>query len=172
MSELDFEWERRVAEASERARETGRGDVADYLFLRASNDAARAVGVAWLVDTFHALAGELNRRGASVTATADDAHRFRAGHSTMVGRRLVLRAVVRSLTVEAGWPRTPRDGFVRGGGLAFARLSHFGDRAADEELLLVRDGEGAPRWLSLDEDRPRTPFLEERARQHVSLLLR
>lgn len=170
MSELDSEWERRVAEAAERARETGRGDVADYLFLRAENDAARSLGVAWLVETFRTLAGEANRAGASVTLADEDAHRFRAGHSTMVGRRLTLRAGVRSLTVEAGWPRTPRDGIVRGGGLAFARLSHFGERAADEELLLVRDDAEAPRWVA--PDAARAPFLEARARLHLARLLR
>lgn len=171
MSELDAEWERRVAEAAGRARETGRGDVADYLLLRAANDEARAFGVAWLVDAFHAMAGEANRAGASVTATTDDAHRFRAGNSTMVGQRLTLRAGVRSVTVEAGWPRTPRDGIVRGGGLAFARVSHFGDGAAGEELLLVRAGDDAPQWVSHAEGRPRSRFAESRARSHVSRLL-
>ena len=172
MSELDTEWERRVAEAATRARETGRGDVAEYLFLRAANDEARAVGVAWLIDTFRALAGEANRAGASVTASEDEAHRFRSGHSTMVGRRLTLRAGVRSVTVEAGWPRTPRDGVVRGNGLAFARLSHFGDRAAGEELLLVRAGDDAPQWVSHAEGRARSRFVEARARFHISQLLR
>ena len=171
MSELDAEWERRVAEAAGRARETGRGDVADYLLLRAANDEARAFGVTWLVETFHAMAGEVNRAGASVTATTDDAHRFRAGNSTMVGQRLTLRAGVRSVTVEAGWPRTPRDGIVRGGGLAFARVSHFGDGAAGEELLLVRAGDDAPQWVSHAEGRPRSRFVESRARSHVSRLL-
>ncbi|MCA1616838.1 MAG: hypothetical protein LC800_22685 [Acidobacteria bacterium] len=172
MSELDAEWERRVAEAAGRARETGRGDVAEYLLLRAANDEARAFGVAWLIDTFHALAGEANRAGASVTASTDDAHRFRAGHSTMVGRRLTLRAGVRSMTVEAGWPRAPGDGIVRGNGLAFARLSHFGDGESGEELLLVRAGDDAPQWVSHAEGRSLSRFLESRARFHVSQLLR
>ena len=169
MSELDAEWERRVEEAAARATEAGRGDVAEYLSLRASNDAARAFGVAWLVDTFRAAAGEANRAGASLAATDDDAHRFRAGHSTMVGRRLTLRAGVRSLAVEAGWPRMPRDGVVRGGGLAFARRSPFGDPAAPEELLLVRAGDAAPQWVSLAAGR--APFVEASARRHVSRLL-
>lgn len=176
LSELDAEWARRVEEAERRARSAGRGDVAAYLNLRASNDAARSVGCAWLVETFQQIAGEANRAGSSLTVSLEDAHRFRVGNSTMVGRRLTLRAGVRSVTVEAGWPRSPRDGVVRGNGLARARVSHFGDRAAGEELLLVRGEDGAPRWLSVGEDetaapRARQHFNESRARTHVARLL-
>jgi hypothetical protein len=52
----------------------------------------------------------------------------------------------------------------------------LGDRAAGEELLLVRAGDGAPRWLSLAvEDASaqdlRADFTEARARAHVAKLL-
>ena len=176
MSELDAEWARRLEDAEARARSAGRGDVADYLSLRASNDAARSVGCAWLIETFQMIAGEANRRGSSLTISLDDAHRFRVGHSTMVGRRLTLRAGVRSVTVEAGWPRSPRDGVVRGNGLARARVSHFGDRRAGEELLLVRSADGTPRWLGVEGDEAkvansRESFTEARARAHVARLL-
>jgi hypothetical protein len=175
LSELDAEWARRVEEAEARARTAGR-DVADYLTLRASNDAARSVGCAWLVETFQRIAGEANRAGSSLAVALEDAHRFGVGNSWMVGRRLTLRAGVRAVTVEAGWPRSPRDGVVRGGGLARARVSHFGDRAAGEELLLVRDRDGTPRWLAVEGDAARSPksgsdFDESRARAHVSRLL-
>ena len=165
-----------MEEAEALARSAGRGDVADYLTLRASNDAARAVGCAWLVETFQMMAGEANRNGSSLTISLEDAHRFRVGHSTMVGRRLTLRAGVRAVTVEAGWPRSPRDGVVRGNGLARARVSHFGDRAAGEELVLVRCDDGTPCWVTLEGDEDRAPrsrqgFSESRARAHVSRLL-
>lgn len=165
-----------MEEAEQRARSAGRGDVADYLLLRASNDAARSVGCAWLVETFQTIAGEANRAGSSLTVSAEDAHRFRVGNSTMVGRRLTLRAGVRSVTVEAGWPRAPRDGVVRGNGLARARVSHFGDRAAGEELLLVRSADGTPCWLALEGEEAYAPssrqsFSEARARAHVARLL-
>ncbi|HVF41788.1 MAG TPA: hypothetical protein VM936_02185 [Pyrinomonadaceae bacterium] len=172
MDELDAEWERRVAEAAQRARAAGRRDVADYIALRAANDLARAVGVAWLLDLFTALADEAMLRGADLRLARDDAHSFRAAHSTMTGGRLTLSAgLVRTLSVEAGWPRTPRDGIVRGNGLARARLTHFGDRAPDEELLLVRAGEAAPRWLTLSETGARTDFDESRAREHLAKLI-
>jgi hypothetical protein len=172
MSELDAEWERRVAEAAERASATGRADVGDYLALRAANDIARAVGVAWLVETFTALADEALLRGVDLRLTHDEEHTFRVSHSTMVGKRLTLHAgLVRSLAIEAGWPRTPRDGVVRGGGIAHARVAHFGDRGADEELLLVKSDAGAPRWIVLTEAGARECFDEARARRHLDKLL-
>jgi hypothetical protein len=100
LSELNAEWARRVAEAERQARTSGRGDVADYLALRALNDMARATGVEWLLAAFNAQAGEVNRTGAGITLTSEDAHRFRVGNSTMVGNRLTLHAGVRSLSVR------------------------------------------------------------------------
>jgi hypothetical protein len=172
MSELDAEWERRVTEAVERARSAGRADLAEYLTLRAANDMARAVGVAWLFETFNALADEALLRGVDLKLETEEEHRFRVAHSTMVGRSLTLRAgLVRALTVEAGWPRAPRDGVVRGGGIVHARITHFGDRSADEELLLVKSGEDAPRWLVLSDAVARDAFDESRARDHFAKLL-
>jgi hypothetical protein len=124
---FDEEYEREMAEAQRRARAQGRGDVLDYLALKSANDSLRARGVELLLAAFTALAGELNRGGAGVALARTDPHRFRVGHSTMVGPRLTFSRGLRSLTVEAGWPRSPRDGVVRGGGLASARVSHFGN---------------------------------------------
>jgi hypothetical protein len=64
----------------------------------------------------------------------------------MVGLLLTLSNGVRTLYVEAGWPRVPRDGFVRGGGLACANIRHLGIRQADQELLLTKTKTGAPAW--------------------------
>ena len=69
MSELDEEWGRVLAEAERRARTAGRGDLVEYLRLRASNDRARSTGVEWLFATFTQLAGEANRTGAGVQLT-------------------------------------------------------------------------------------------------------
>src|SRR5256714_14637116 len=108
LSSFDEEYERRLAEARARATARGRGDVLDYLHLKAANDTLRARAIEWLLDSFTALAGELNRAGAGLSLARTDAHRFRVGHSTMVGERLVLRRRLRALTVEAGRARTPR----------------------------------------------------------------
>jgi hypothetical protein len=171
LSGFDEEYERTLTEAQQRARARGRGDVADYLTLKAANDTLRASAVEWLLEGFTALAGELNRAGAGVSLARTDAHRFRVGNSTMVGARLVLSRGLRALTVEAGWPRTPRDGIVRGGGLAGARVGHFGDRKAGEELLLVPAEPEAARWFVIEDTGARAEFLEDRLRRHVRRLL-
>ncbi|HWS54998.1 MAG TPA: hypothetical protein VN228_12755 [Pyrinomonadaceae bacterium] len=170
MGGLDEEYERQMGDARERARAQGRGDVLDYLDLRAANDRLRAAGVEWLVETFTALAGEANRAGAGLSLSRTEAHRFRVGNSTMVGTRLVLARGVRALTVEAGWPRAPRDGVVRGGGLASALVGHFGLRDAGDELLLVPEGD-SPRWLVLEKTGARSALLEERLSRHLAKLL-
>ncbi|MDQ3745469.1 MAG: hypothetical protein M3444_13910 [Acidobacteriota bacterium] len=170
MDGFDEEYEREMAEAQRRASAQGRGDVLDYLALKSANDSLRARGVELLLAAFTALAGELNRRGAGVALARTDPHRFRVGHSTMVGSRLTLSRGLRSLTVEAGWPRSPRDGVVRGGGLASARVSHFGNSKAGEDLLLLPAGEG-PRWFVVADTGARTELHEEHLRRHIGRLL-
>ena len=167
MSGFEEDYERRLDDARERARATGRGDVVDYLDLRAANDRLRAAGVEWLVEGFTALAGEANRAGAGLSLARAEAHRFRVGNSWMVGTRLVLARGVRSLTVEAGWPRGPLDGIVRGGGLASALVTHFGRADAGDELLLVPERD-APRWFVVEKTGARTPLPEARLRQHLT----
>ena len=167
MSELDEAWAFALAEAEKRAREQGRGDIAEYIALRASNDLLRSTGIEWLMSTLTLLAGEANRAGASVRIEKDDAHRFRVGSATMVGPRITFRSGVRTLTIEAGWPRMPRDGIVSGQGLACARIGHFGKRAENQDLLLVRSSNGVPEWLTLEDAGTRNPLIEARLRQHL-----
>jgi len=169
MSELDEAWAIALAEAEQRARLAGRGDVAEYLALRNSNDLLRKAGVDWLVASFTSLAGDANRTGASIQIANTDGHRFRIGTSTMVGRLVSLSNGVRQILVAAGWPRVPRDGIVRGGGLATAQVRHVGIRRADEELLLSRSMAGAPQWTSLTR-RPHV-FHESDIDRHLAILL-
>ena len=171
MDGFDEEYERRIREARERASGGGRGDVLEYLDLKAANDAARTRAVEWLLETFTTAAGELNRAGAGLTLARTDAHRFRVGNSTMVGARLVLRRGVRALTVEAGWPRGPRDGIIRGGGLASATIGHFGDARAGSELLLVPDAQTEALWFIIDKTGARTELQPAHLRHHLARLL-
>jgi hypothetical protein len=154
MSELDEAWAAALSEAEQKARLAGRADVAAYLSLKHSNDLLRKAGVQWLIESFTVAAGEANRGGASIQIARQDDHRFRMGSSTMVGQLVTLTFGVRTLLVEAGWPRVPRDGIVRGGGLACANIRHLGLRGASEELLLAKTSNGTPGWKSLTTQRP------------------
>lgn len=167
MSELDEAWAEVLSEAERRARQSGRTDIADYLSLKNSNDLLRKAGVDWLLAEFTALAAQANRAGASIQIATLDGHRFKIAASTMVGHLITFTNGVRTLYVEAGWPRVPRDGFVRGGGLACANIRHLGLKAANEELLLTKSQQGSPVWKSL-----KHPSLHEsHMRRHIAVLL-
>lgn len=147
LSELDEAWEIGLAEAEVRARAEGRRDIAEYLALRSSNDLIRKIAADWLLQAFTRVAGLANRAGAGIQLKQDDAHRFKVGNASMVGPRLSLARSVRTLVIEVGWPRTPRDGFIRGGGLACGNIKHVGIKRANEELRLVIDVSGKPCWI-------------------------
>ncbi len=168
MSELDEAWAAALFEAERQARLTGRKDIADYLTLRNSNDLLRKAGVDWLIAGFTSLAGDANRAGASIRIATQEGHRFRTGNSTMVGHQLTLMNGVRTLYVEAGWPRTPGDGIMRGGGLACASIRHLRIRNASEELLLTKSHIGAPAWKS---SATKHTLHEADMRRHLKILL-
>ncbi|HEX5966285.1 MAG TPA: hypothetical protein VFY51_10140 [Pyrinomonadaceae bacterium] len=169
MSELDEAWALALSEAEQKARLAGRKDIADYLSLKNSNDLLRKAGVQWLIESFTVAAGEANRAGASIKIARSEGHRFRTGTSTMVGQIVTLVNGVRTLSVEAGWPRVPRDGIVRGGGLACANIRHVGIRAASEELLLAKTSSGAPGWKSTAKNRHH--LHESDIHRHIAILL-
>jgi hypothetical protein len=167
MTELDQAWSQMLTDAALKAGSAGRRDVAEYLRLKATNDAIRSTGVGWLIDTFMQVGSQAMVNAANLTIDRDEPHTFPYGNSTMVGTRLTFRRGVRSMTVEAGWARGPRDGIMRGGALAFARISHFGMSNAGVELRLVF-GDDLPSWLAQDLD---STFDAAAASRHVSILL-
>jgi hypothetical protein len=166
MTELDAVWFKMLGESSDAAKNSGREDVADYLRLRASNDAIRHAGVEWLYSTLVEVAAPAMRDHRNLTIDRLEPHNFRWENSNMVGSRLEIRLGVRCLTVEAGWARTPSDGIMRTGALAFARLLHFGFPGATEEFRLFHNT-SLPTWLTEDNVSVRS----EHIRRHIALLL-
>jgi hypothetical protein len=172
LTDLDHAWEQALEDAKQRARAAGRRDLEDYLDLKRRNDLLRRTATEWLGQTLTVLAGEANRRGAPIQIeTQPEHHRFMLGHATMVGSKLTLRCGVRALTIECGWPRTPRDGFIRGGGLARAHLKHLGRKQLDAELLLASSSGGAPQWLLIKKSGSQVRLTEDHLREHISFLL-
>jgi hypothetical protein len=171
MSELDETWELALADAARRARGAGRADVARYLDLRSQNDLLRRTAIDWLHATFTALAGEANRKGAAIQIELRDAHSFRRGSSTMIGTQVTLKRGVRAMSLESGWPRAPRDGFVRGDGLACANIKHFGRPRTNAELLLARSAKGQPQWFLIEKTGDQTLLTEAMVRDHFNAFL-
>lgn len=167
MNELEEAWEIALAEASRRAHGSGRADIARYLDLRRRNDLLRRTAIDWLNATCTALAADANRVNAGIQIERHDDHRFRRGSATMVGTRLIFRRGVRELTIESGWPRTPRDGIVRGEGLACANIKHLGRTRMNDELLLIRSKTDSPQWFVLKDDE-RWPLNDAVLRRHFS----
>lgn len=172
MSELDEAWALALIEAEARARATGRKDISEYLALRGANDLIRKIGSDWLLAMFEKVAAEANRANAGIRIAKEDEHRFKVGTATMVGRRLSLGRGVRVLLVETGWPREPRDGFIRGGGLACANIKHLGIRSESEALRLVLNSSGAPGWIARGGKRGASSEIHEaEVRNHIAILL-
>ena len=171
MSELDEEWKRRMDEAMRRAAASGQDDVGDYLRLRQANDEARSLGISWLLELFNAAVGTVVRKGAGINIERTPSHSFSDGGATMVGEQIVFRNGVRALTIEVGYPRTPQDGFITGGGLARANVRHFGDARAGIELLLVRAGTNDLQWHEINDGKHAGQFTESDAQRHVIKLL-
>ena len=169
MTELDEAWELALAEATQRARASGRADIARYLDLRRRNDLLRSAATDWLHGAVLALAADANRAGAAIQIERHEDHRFKRGSATMVGRQLVLKKGVRALTIESGWPRAPRDGVVRGNGLACANIKHLGRPRLNVELLLKSSAKGSPQWLIVTDDK-RSGLTEAELQRHVAIL--
>ena len=167
MQDLEEAWEVALADATDKARRSGRTDIARYLDLRRRNDLLRRAATDWLNEVMLALTADANRKGAAIQIERHDEHRFRRGPATMAGTQLVLRRGVRALTLEIGWPRTPGDGVVRGNGLACANLRHLGRPKRDDELMLVSSKAGSPQWFVL-KDREQTLLTEAHLQHHIS----
>lgn len=170
MRELDEVWENLMREAIARAKSSGRSDVAEYLMLKASNDAARSASVKWLFDAAREIAADSNRQNAGIIIEEQHPHRFSIGNAHLVGSLTRFRQGVRCLTVEAGWTRAPDDGFMRGGALACARISHFGMKRANEELILLRAGD-APSWFAVDRHGRQSLFDSRNLQNHFQIFL-
>jgi hypothetical protein len=163
MDELDASWAQMLIAASERAAIQGRSDVAEYLRLKATNDAIRAAGVKWLLDAFIETAFEHNP---NFNIEREEGHAFAHGSSTMAGTRLTIRYGVRCLEVEAGWTRAPSHGIMREAALARANILHFGRSRENVNLKLVH-GPELPEWLLPSGE----SFVLNDARRHLNRLL-
>lgn len=170
MHELDEIWAQKLAIAAENARVSGRHDVADYLELKAANDELRRTGIAWLFDTVLQIAAESNRGFTGISIEREDPHNFALRGANLVGSLLRLRQGVRCMTLEAGWTRTPADGFIRGGALAAGRIIHFGLPKANAELALIKDAE-TPVWVTVNEAARRSDFNSSGLQEHFRIFV-
>ena len=178
---LSWFYSRHVAEISEfwseflNGQAAGSADpehrvVADLIALKATNDEIRGRAVDWLIASFTKLAAHANRHNFSVEIERKEPHNFAAYGANMVGVKTSFRYGIRCLTVEAGWTRTPSDGFMRGGALAVAHIRHFGLKQHSMDLALLKTGD-RPAWFEIDSDNTARPVELESLIRHMSLLI-
>lgn len=170
MNELDEVWQQDINNAIQRAKEEGRSDVAEYISLKSSNDAIRTKSVKWLFDTVLDIVFTFNRHGAKIKIEQNEKHQFNYAGATLTGSRLKLQQGIRCLTIEAGWTQGPRDGFMRGGALAFARITHFGFAKENAELAL-HPFENVPQWFVIADEKNRISFNVQSLRRHFEVFL-
>lgn len=163
-------WQEKLNEALLNAQLSERSDVAEYISLKASNDLIREKSVTWLFETVSEIVFAFNARGARIKLEQADNHRFFHQKAHLTGSRLKLQHGIRCLTLEAGWTQQPGDGFMRGGALVFARISHFGFPKEAEELVLLRY-EDQPQWFSVDGEFHRISFDIRSLRRHFEVFL-
>lgn len=166
MNELEEVWTQMMNQAIANARDSGRHDVAEYLTLKATNDLIRSTSVKWLFDSMAEIATQ--NRLANVAVENVNPHNFTFNKANMVGALLRLRQGVRCLSIEAGWTRTPTDGFMRGGALAAGRITHFGIASATEEIILLRKDD-FPQWFSIDKHERKTIFDSNNLQRHFRI---
>jgi hypothetical protein len=170
MSELDEVWTRDLKFAIEQAKETNRFEIADFLSLKASNDAIRDESIKWLLETVMEIVFAFNNHGARIKITQKEKHSFKFGYANLRGSLLKLQQGVRCLDFEAGWTRTPDDGFMRGGALACAKITHFGFPKSNEELVLLKF-ENKPQWFTIADEINRISFNVQSLRKHFETFL-
>ena len=147
MNELNEVWEQLIAEAAKNPQSIQREGLAEFIAVKTANDQLRETSVGWLLDTMRTAAEHANLKNANIIIEAEETHRFSIGAMHLGGAMLRFRQGIRCMTVEAGWTRTPADGFMRGNALAVARIAHFGIAKENAELHLVKFDD-RPQWFT------------------------
>jgi len=170
MDELDEVWEHLIAEAARQPQEIAQAGLAEFIAVKTANDQIREMHMRRLLDTIRRAAEHANLKNARITIENTDSHIFKLDRMQLRGSLLKLRQGIRCLTIEAGWTRTPADGFMRGNALAVAQISHFGIARENAELHLLKF-EDHYQWFTVGKNSLRTSFEVEDLIRHLQIFL-
>jgi hypothetical protein len=169
MNELNDIWKQMLENAILKAEFSGSNDVAEYLKLKANNDAIRSRSSKWLFQTMLEIAHGFMQKGVNIGIENENPHRFEMNKANVVGSLLRFRYGLRCLTIEIGWTRTPGDGFMRENALAYGKISHFGMSKKNAELHLAKSDD-IPRWFKVSGEKRET-LLSEHLGEHFKHFL-
>jgi len=158
---------------------------AEYLALKAANDQLRERGKQWLFDSLNQLCAEANQKlltqgdpqigAASIQSGVQPNWQFKVENAVMVGERFGARFRYRTLTVEAGWPRSPEHGYITDGGLARGRVGLSQNTMIEPqpiaELILKKVGNSEPAWFVFKNKILGEQVNEVKLREYLSPLL-
>ena len=163
-------WTQDLDKAIAQAKALGRYEIADYLTLKSSNDSIRKEGVKWVFDSILEIVFAFNRHDAKIKIEQKEKHRFNFKNRSLSGSFLKLKRGVRELTFEAGWTKSASDSIMPGGALVCAKISHFGFKKNNEELVLLKF-EDKPQWFSIVDENHRISFNTKSFQKHFKVFL-
>jgi hypothetical protein len=170
MNELNEVWEQLLAEAAKTPNIIQNQRLKDFLAVKTANDLIRQTAIKTLFDAMLEIAVRANRKNANIIIEHENSHRFSLEKFSLSGEALKFRRGVRCLMIEAGWTRTPQDGFMRGNALAVTRISHFGISKANAELHLL-NFENEPRWFTINKNGMKISLELEDLIKHFQIFL-
>lgn len=169
VNEFEKIWSNLLLNAADGARQSGRTDLVNYLDLRIANDKLRQISVAWLLDSFTDALKETEFSSFRLKTTRVEPHNFEFRRANIVGAQVQISHGIRCISIEAGWTRTPKDGFIRGGALAIGRIKHFGKNSNNAELALIKSE--IPEWHVNHKTGAFDIFRLDHIRQHLRVLV-
>lgn len=139
-------WMTLLDEEIARGSVSAEGVFQDYLSVRGANNDIRVRATDWLFGSFAELSERLSSQGLELPLERSDDIRFTFLGATLLGSAIAFSNGVRRLSCEVGSIKAPGHGIIKGGGIAIARISHFGIPEKEQTLRLVV-GEESARWV-------------------------
>lgn len=167
MDEFEQKWLEMLEKAKERAQREENLTLLEYFELKSANEKLRLEASKALLEMFFYAARSKSLEGFNLKFNTKSGHQFEMRQARLTGFCLDISFGIRKLTIEIGWTRTPKDGFMRQGALAYSRISHFGRPEHNKELLLLNRNE--PRWFFAND--LQKLFEESDAVKHLNILL-
>jgi hypothetical protein len=153
MTTSEHFWSKLLDDEIARGNVSAEGVFQDYLSVRGANNEIRNDAAEWLFESFVAFSNRLSSDGFQISVERNTDTRFAFHWATLSGSSIIVSNGLRKLSCEVGSIKAPGDGIIKGGGIAIARLSHFGIPEKDQILRLLV-GEEKARWV-VDGNRPR-----------------
>lgn len=166
MNSFEEKWLEMINSAKLIAAEQGNETLRDFFELKAANEKIRMDASKTLLEYFFRAIRIKIEEGFKLDVETHGGYKFQMRHALLTGFRVDVLFGLRRLSIEIGWTRLPKDGFMRGGALAYCRITHFGRPEHNSELLLLNSQN--PKWFT---EKSNSPFDITDAMIHLDRLI-